>query len=448
MNISSPSIDNVFLQHEFLYPKISLLTFPIQTIYIMIARVFFFVTIFIISFSSHGQMVRPADPDSYRESRKIHFKATLVDSHNDVLTTIITDSVILDTDLSGKTHSDLNRFKKGGVDVQIFSIWCDGKVPEPFKRANREIDSLYAITLRNWDKMEIAYTPKDLKRIIRQGKFAAMMGVEGGHMIEDDLSKLDSLYKRGVRYMTLTWNNSTSWATSAMYEASPKPPPVEGASGDSVKREGLTDFGKQVVKRMNELGMMVDISHVGEQTFWDAINITTKPVIASHSCVYTLCPVFRNLKDDQLMAVKDINGVVCLNFFSGFVDSNFFRRSNEFDELHKTERDSILKTVTDPYFADTYLFTKYADEVKALRPPLSLLIDHLDYMVKLIGVDHVGMGSDFDGINSAPQGLEGVQDFPKITEELLKRGYSKKDIKKILGENVLRVFKANQQRKS
>lgn len=414
----------------------------------MISRLCIFVTVIIVSFSSNAQKARPTEPSG--RARKLHFKATLVDTHNDVLTTIITDSVILDTDLRGKTHSDLARFKKGGVDVQIFSVWCDGKVPEPFKRANLEIDSLYAIALRNWEKMEIAFTPKDVKRIIRQEKFAAMIGVEGGHMIEDDLSKLDSLYNRGVRYMTLTWNNSTSWATSAMFETSTsawspsdKPPPKEGAL-DSARRKGLTDFGKQVVKRMNELGMMIDISHVGEQTFWDAVNITTKPVIASHSSAYALCPVFRNLKDDQLMAVKDINGVVCLNFFSGFVDSNFFKRSNAFNELHKEERDSILKTVTDPYFADTYLFSKYADEVKALRPPLSLLIDHIDYMVKLIGVDHVGLGSDFDGINSAPQGLEGVQDFPKITEELLKRGYSKKDIKKILGENVLRVFKANQ----
>ena len=398
----------------------------------MISRLCILVTVIIVSFSSNAQ-----------KARKLHFKATLVDTHNDVLTTIITDSVILDTDLRGKTHSDLDRFKKGGVDVQIFSIWCDGKVPEPFKWANREIDSLYAIALRNWEKMEIAFTPKDVKRIILQEKFAAMIGVEGGHMIEDDLSKLDSLYKRGVRYMTLTWNNSTSWATSAMDETSPQPPPKEGAL-DSARKKGLTDFGKQVVKRMNELGMIVDISHVGEQTFWDAINITTKPVIASHSCAYALCPVFRNLKDDQLMAVKDVSGVVCLNFFSGFVDSNFFKRSDAFNERHKAERDSILKTVTDSYFADTYLFAKYADEVKALRPPLSFLLDHLDYIVKLIGVNHVGLGSDFDGINSAPLGLEGVQDFPKITEELLKRGYRKKDIKKILGENVLRVFKANQ----
>lgn len=392
--------------------------------------------------------VRPL-PDSYRDerARKIHFKATLVDTHNDVLTTILTDSVNLDHDLTGKTHSDLNRFKKGGVDVQIFSVWCDGNRPEPYRWANREIDTLYAIVQRNPGKIEIAYTPDDLKRITREEKIAAMMGMEGGHMIEDDLSKLDSLYKRGVRYMTLTWNNSTSWATSAMYETSSQRPSGEGAV-DSVRRKGLTDFGKQVVKRMNELGMMVDISHVGEQTFWDAIQVSTKPVLASHSCAYTLCPVFRNLKDDQIMAIKQNNGVICLNFFSGFVDSNFFKRNRLFNERHKAERDSLLLTVTDPYFADNYLFNKYADEVRDLRPPLSLLIDHLDYIVKLIGVDHVGMGSDFDGINSAPQGLEGVQDFPKITEELVKRGYSKREIKKILGRNVLRVFKDNQDKKA
>src|SRR5690606_8193700 len=221
-----------------------------------------------------------------------------------------------------------------------------------------------------------------------------LIGVEGGHMIEDNLDYLDSLYRRGVRYMTLTWNNSTSWATSAMLESS---------KGDSLKQKGLTEFGKQVVRRMNELGMIVDVSHVGEQTFWDAINTSTKPVIASHSCAHAICPVFRNLKDDQVKAIARNGGVIHLNFFSGFVDSSFMRRNQEFMEKHKAERDSLLKTVTDPYFAEDYLFQKYAAEVKALRPPLSMLLDHLDYIVKLVGVDHVGLGSDFDGISSAPQ---------------------------------------------
>jgi membrane dipeptidase len=372
-----------------------------------------------------------------QKKNSIHFKSILVDTHNDVLSKICENGINIATDLKGKTHSDLQRFKEGGVDVQIFSVWCgqDYGNGTAYNHANREIDSLYALVQRNPDKIEIAYKPSDIKRILRKGKLVAMIGVEGGHMIEDKLSNLDSLYKRGTRYMTLTWNNSTSWATSASDETTKK---------DSLKHKGLNDFGKQVVKRMNELGMMVDISHVGEQTFWDAINTTTKPVIASHSCAWNLCPVFRNLKNDQIIAVGKNRGVICLNFFSGFVDSSFQRRDDHFKGKYKAEWDSVRKTMSEDLFADIYLFEKYPEESKDLRPPLGMLLDHLDYIVKLIGVDHVGMGSDFDGINSAPKGLDGVEDFPKITEALLERGYSKKQIRKILGGNVLRVFRANQ----
>jgi membrane dipeptidase len=195
---------------------------------------------------------------------------------------------------------------------------------------------------------------------------------------------------------------------------------------------------------MNELGMLVDLSHVGEQTFYDAVATTTKPVLVSHSCVYTLCPFRRNLKDDQIKAVAKNGGVIHLNFYSGFLDSTFEKRSDAFTAKHKTEMDSLTKINPEPYFMQLFLFEKYPDEVKGLRPPLSLLLDHLDYIVKMVGVDYVGLGSDFDGINSSPQGLDGVEDFPKITEELVKRGYSNKDIRKILGGNFLRVFKANQ----
>jgi len=318
---------------------------------------------------------------------------------------------------------------------RFFSVWCDGSYGpvKAFAHANRQIDTLLATIQRNPSKIALTTSPSQLKANLRKGKISALIGVEGGHMIEDNLDYLDSLYRRGVRYMTLTWNNSTSWATSAMLESS---------KGDSLKQKGLTEFGKQVVRRMNELGMIVDVSHVGEQTFWDAINTSTKPVIASHSCAHAICPVFRNLKDDQVKAIARNGGVIHLNFFSGFVDSSFMRRNQEFMEKHKAERDSLLKTVTDPYFAEDYLFQKYAAEVKALRPPLSMLLDHLDYIVKLVGVDHVGLGSDFDGISSAPQQLDDVTAFPVITEELIKRGYSKKDIRKILGENFIRVWKA------
>ena len=377
--------------------------------------------------------------------KKLHSSAIVIDTHNDFPTASIEKKVSLDQDLKGKTHSDLKRFKEGGVDIQVFSIWCDGVVKEPYAMANRQIDSVYSWANRNPDKMMMVYNSADLAKAVKQKKFGAMLGVEGGHMIENDLSKLDALYKRGVRYMTLTWNNSTPWASSAMDEASPQPPSKEGEQKISIQKKGLSDFGKQVVRRMNELGMLVDLSHVGEQTFWDAINTTTKPVLVSHSCAYALCPVFRNLKDDQIKAIGKNGGVIHLNFFSGFVDSMFFKRTSEFNNKHQAERDSMLKTVTDPYFADVYLFEKYPDEVKDLRPPLSLLIDHLDHLVKLAGIDHVGLGSDFDGINSSPQQLDDVTNFPLITEELLKRGYSKKDVKKIMGGNFIRLLKANGQ---
>ena len=389
-----------------------------------------------------------------QQAKKIHFKSILIDTHNDIPTTAIDKGVSFDQPLKHKTHSDLQRMKEGGVDAQFFSIWCDGNKINPYNWANREIDTVMAWTNRNPNAMMQAFTAADIIKAAKQKKLAVLFGVEGGHMIENDLNKLDALYKKGTRYMTLTWNNSTDWATSALTETSPPTPvrpdhpggPLHGVErgADSVRKMGLTDFGKSVVHRMNELGMLIDLSHVGEQTFWDAINTTTKPVLVSHSCVYTLCPFRRNLKDDQIKAVAKNGGVIHLNFYSGFLDPAFEARSDAFTARHKTEMDSMLKINPEPYFMQVYLFEKYPDEVKSLRPPLSLLLDHLDYIVKLAGVDYVGLGSDFDGVNSLPAGLDGVEDFPKITEELVKRGYSKKDIQKILGGNFLRVFAANE----
>ena len=386
----------------------------------------------------------PASAQSYK---KLHFRSVVIDTHNDIPTTAIDKGVSFDQDLKNKTHSGLQRMKAGGVDIQLFSIWCDGLKENPYAWANREIDTVMAWTNRNRGEMTTAFSTKEIYAAVKEKKLGVLFGLEGGHMIENSLANLDNFYTRGVRYMTLTWNNSTDWATSALDEASPNPS-RGGALKDSVRRKGLTDFGKQVVKRMNELGMMVDLSHVGEQTFWDAISTTTKPVIVSHSCAYALCPHRRNLKDDQIKAVGKNGGVIHLNFYSGFVDSSFERRTEIFNKNHKTERDSLLKQNPEPYFADVFLFEKYADEVRALRPPLSLLLNHLDYIVRLIGVDHVGLGSDFDGINSAPQQLDDVTAMPLITKELLKRGYSKKDIRKILGENFLRLLKANEPTKN
>ena len=374
-----------------------------------------------------------------QSARQLHEAAIVVDTHNDVLSTATMRGLNIENDLSGKTHSDIARFRKGGVDVQVFSIFCDERFGKDtaFKYANIEIDSLYAIVRRNRSRMIMASNPQQLQQAVKQKKMACMLGVEGGHMIEDRLDYLDSFYKRGVRYMTLTWNNSTSWATSAWDETKRK---------DSLTHIGLTDFGRQVVGRMNQLGMLVDLSHVGEKTFYDAIAITRRPVIVSHSCVHALCPVPRNLKDEQIKAVGKNGGVIHLNFYSGFLDSNYNQRLQAFYVSHQREQDSLTQLKWPAYEVEEWLLKTYATEAEALRPSLSVLIDHLDHIVRLIGVNHVGLGSDFDGISSAPRELNDVTDMPKITEALLKRGYNTKDIRKILGGNFLRVFSANQQK--
>jgi len=373
-----------------------------------------------------------------QDYKSLHKKAIVVDTHNDFISTGIEKKVSFDQDLKGITHSDLKRMKEGGIDVQIFSIFCDENYGNgtAYAFANREIDSLYAYVARNPSKMMIVKTPADLDLAVKEKKLGSMMGVEGGHMIEDRIDFLEALYKRGSRYMTLTWNNSTSWASSAADER---------AKNDLGHPYGLNAYGEQVVRKMNELGMIVDISHVGEKTFYDAIRVTTKPVIASHSCTYALCPVPRNMTDDQIRALGKNNGVIQLNFYSGFVDSTFSAKNNAFIKKHQAEKDSMLKVNPSDFYANLFIHEKYKEEMDNTRPSIKLLVDHLDHIVKLIGVNHVGLGSDFDGINSAPRELNDVTNMPLITEELMKRGYSKADIFKILGGNFIRVFKANQQ---
>jgi membrane dipeptidase len=366
-------------------------------------------------------------------AQDIHFKSILVDTHNDCLTACIEKNVSLDQDLTGINHSDLARFKKGGVDYQLFSVWCDGEKAKPYEWAMREMDSLYAVAARNSDKLVIAKSWKDIQKALKQQKLVAQFGVEGGHMIEGDLQKLETFYNRGVRYMTLTWNNSPGWASSHADEKN------QNYTG----QKGLTDFGKQVVQRMNQLGMIVDVSHVGEATFWDVIKTTTKPIIASHSNAYCICPVSRNLKDEQILAIGKNGGVIHLNFFSGFVDMDFSKKDAAFRKNHTDEIDSLIKSGMQTEYAFTVVSDKYPQESDTIKPDLEQLMKHFDHIVKLIGVDHVGLGSDFDGINSAPKQLKTVVDYPLFTQALIARGYSDKDISKVLGGNFLRVYKAN-----
>ncbi|MDB5025413.1 MAG: rane dipeptidase [Mucilaginibacter sp.] len=372
---------------------------------------------------------------SAQPPQEIHQRAILVDTHNDV----ISNQLITKVDLAKRQSTgnfDLVRAKEGGLDVQVFSIWCgeDYGKGTAFKFANREIDSLNALIKRNPGKIVLVRNAAELEKAVAKKQFAAMIGVEGGHMIEDRMDYIDALANRGMRYLTLTWNNSTSWATSARDETH---------RGDSLKHLGLTDYGKQIVQHLNDLGVMVDVSHVGEQTFYDVIATSTKPVIASHSCAYTLNPNQRNMKDDQLKALARNGGVVFVNFYSGFVDSTYGGKVSHFYRHHLAELDSLTKIYHDNDLAKIRLNVIYKTESDQVRPPLNLLIKHIDYIAKLIGVDHVGIGSDFDGAESYPLGMDDVSDYPKITQELLKLNYSKADIDKILGGNFIRVLKAN-----
>ena len=376
-----------------------------------------------------------ANSQSYQ---KIHSKAVLADTHNDVLS----EAVLEGKDISHRLaegHSDLDRFREGGVDLQFFSVYTG---PEPrnkegaYKDANQEIDSLESIVARNNDRMILAKTFDDVKKGLREKKLVSLIGVEGGHMIENDIHKLEALYERGMRYLTLTWNNSNEWATSAMDES--------GSSAVKLEHKGLTEFGRQVVKRMNELGVIVDLSHTGEQTFYDAVAVSSKPVLLSHSSVWNICPVFRNVKDDQLRALAKNGGVICINFYSGFVSRQYDERAERLNGSEKeTIQDSLYNITRDSADMRRKWREYFRAEMNKVRPTIADLVDHIDYVVKLIGDDHVGIGADYDGVSSLPVGMGDVTCYPKITEELVKRGYSKRSIRKILGGNVLRVMEKN-----
>ncbi len=380
-------------------------------------------------------LVTPFIPFS-QSTTKLHKKAIVVDTHNDILSSSVLDGLDISKRLT-TGHSDLVRWKEGGLDVQFFSVWTDAKPRTPkgfFADAMQEIDSLEIIALRNYEKMILATNWKEVKKGIRKEKLVALIGVEGGHMIEDDMNKLETLFKHGMRYMTLTWNNSTSWASSAWGETLKK---------DSLPSMGLNEMGRKIVHQMNDWGVIVDLSHVGEHTFYDAIANSNKPVMLSHSSVWNICPVPRNVKDDQIKALAKNNGVICINFYAGFIDSNFSKKYTMLTlNEGKTFRDS-LQNLYDAGKVNQIWGEFFKKELEPFRPTLSQVVDHIDYIVKMVGDDYVGIGSDYDGIDFAPKGLDDATTYPKLTEELKRRGYSDKSIRKILGGNVLRVMKAN-----
>lgn len=371
-------------------------------------------------------------------SKGVHRRAIVVDTHNDCLSGQVLEGRDISV-LQTKGHSDYVRWKKGGLDIQFFSVYT-GETPRTklgfYHDAAEEIDSLNRIILRHPNKFDFATNYHQAVRKVHRNKVVAMIGVEGGHMLESDLGRLDSLANKGMAYLTLTWNNSNDWATSAMDES---------GAGKQLSHKGLTEFGVQVIKRLNERGVMVDLSHVGEQTFYDAIAASTKPVILTHSSVWSICPVFRNVKDDQIRAVAKNGGVICVNFYPAFVSKKFVDTRKYWEGKGKDSVDALLlaEYAGNQEKVKERWKTILASELDKAMPGIKEVVDHIDYIVKMVGPDFVGIGADYDGIGFVPKGLEDVTCYPKITEELKSRGYSNRDIKKILGGNVLRVLKAN-----
>jgi len=344
----------------------------------------------------------------------------------------------LETDLTASTEQmvDLPKARQGRLGGEFFSIWVDPEVyaAHPARRALDLIDAVRTQVERNPRELTLAVTAAQIEAAQKAGKLAVLMGLEGGHALEGDLRMLRNFHRLGVRYMTLTWSNTNELGDS---------------SGDIEKPEvkhhgGLTALGRQAVEEMNRLGMLVDISHVADKTFFDAVQVSRAPVIASHSSCRALTNHPRNMTDEMLRAVAKNGGVVMVNFFSGFVDEDFRKA---FEAL-RPEENKAIEAVNAKYKDDVKARTQAWFEVgrqfaaRVPRPPLKSLIDHIEHLARVAGVDHAGIGSDFDGIPSLPEGIDSAADLPKIATELRKRGFSQADVAKISSGNILRVMRA------
>lgn len=359
---------------------------------------------------------------------KLHRKAIVFDAHCDTAMRLIGEGAVDMGERLDGGHIDLPRMADGGLDAQIFACWPNPRLPREqyLKQTLQMIDALWEQAGLHGDRMEIALDGRDVKRISRKGKVAAIIGIEGGHAIMEDLGLLRDYYRLGVRCMTLTWMNTNEWADS---------------SDDTTMWGGLNEFGRGVVREMDRLGMIIDCSHVSDSTFFDVIGTTRNPVLLSHSCMRALCDIPRNVSDDELRALGENGGVICVNYFPGFLDKGYYEKASEVWQEFGRRRQEL----TDLYDGDrarawNELEEEYRERMGAIeKPSVGALVDHIDHAVHVAGIDHVGLGSDFDGISVLPAGMEDVTDLPAITAELRKRGYSARDIRKILGGNLLRL---------
>jgi len=363
----------------------------------------------------------------------IHRRAIIVDMHADTTQRLVDENVDLAQRLSDG-HLDAVRAKEGGLDAQFFSIWVEPELfgvggPSAMKRADIQIQAIHGLAEKHPETWELATTAADVRRIAASGKIAALMGMEGGYAIDEKIENVERYYNMGVRYMSGAWSVSTSWA---------------GSSGDEAgKTRGLNDFGKQVISEMNRLGMMVDVSHLSDKAFWDIVKTSTKPVIATHSGCRAITNVPRNLTDEMIVALAKTGGVVNVIFYPEHIEPGYAEKKKKVDaeiaaEVQRASNEEKGDVAHKKLARDRVREREYLNRL----PPVTVarIVDHIDHIVKLVGIDHVGIGSDFDGVQVVPADLKSVADLPNLTAELLRRGYSESDIDKILGGNMLRVM--------
>jgi len=378
---------------------------------------------------------RPMNQNTAGDPLSIHQRAIAVDMHADTAQRLLDEHVDIQQQLSDG-HFDAVRAKAGGLDAQFFSIWVEpqlfgGGGARAMKRADDQIAAVRALAEKHPETWLLATSAGDIRRAVREGKIAALMGLEGGYAIDERLENVQRYYDMGVRYMSPAWSVSTSWA---------------GSSGDEVGlTRGLNDFGKSVVREMNRLGMMVDVSHVSDQTFWDIVNTSTAPVVATHSACRAIADVPRNLTDDMIRALAKTGGVVNVIFYPEHLEPGWQALKRKVDAeiammVQQASNDEPGDAVYKKLARDRVRGREFARRLPPVK--VSRIVDHIDHIVKLVGVDHVGIGSDFDGVQITTSDLATVADLPNLTKELLRRGYTESDVDKILGGNMLRVMEA------
>ena len=372
---------------------------------------------------------KPRADDSAARARRLHFSSIVVDTHDDTTQRFLDgDFDLMPRNASGSI--DIPRMKEGGLGAIFFSIWIPSKItgPEAIRHALDQIDAVREQVRKQPNEITLATTAAEVREAHKNGKIAALMGVEGGHMIASDLGVLRSYAALGVRYMTLTHSGNDEWADS---------------STDKAVHNGLTEFGKDVVREMNRLGVIVDISHVSDKTFYDALEVSKAPLIASHSSCRALCDAPRNMTDQIIKDLAAKGGVIQINYHVGFLSQEFRNAEKADPEIDKAIAAEVQKRCGDKegcqLIEGDKVTREYVEQGKLPRVDWTKIIEHIDHAVKVGGVEHVGLGSDFDGANM-PYGMEDASKLPQITEALLRKGYSEGDVRKILGENTLRVM--------